>query len=149
MVENETPDYDDAAVEEAWCDERRREVGEYLRTQGVEHGQIGEWPAWHVAPYVSIWAIESKAQPGYLGWWVICGDLPTDYISAAQIKNPRGAMREFSRLWTEAAKCMCKGVAHPTVKIGKPGDWAELGPLLESRSRTLATWADDGSMWEE
>ena len=83
------PDYDDPPVEEQWCEDRRAQVAAYLQREGVEHGQIGEWPAWHVAPYVSIWAIESKKRPDRVGWWVICGDLPTDYVSAAKIKHPR------------------------------------------------------------
>src|SRR5688572_31851449 len=74
-------DYDDSDVEKQWCETARSQVARYLETQSVSHGQIGEWPAWHVAPYVSIWAVESQARPGWVGWWVICGDLPTDYVS--------------------------------------------------------------------
>jgi len=70
-----TPDFDDPAVEKRWCAERRAAVADYLKKQGVDHGEIGEWPAWHFAPYVSIWAIESKKRPSRLGWWVICGML--------------------------------------------------------------------------
>ena len=59
-------DYDDPNVEERWCSERRSEVAAYLAAEGVTHGRIGEWPAWHLAPHVSIWAIESQAKPGGL-----------------------------------------------------------------------------------
>ena len=59
------PDYDDPVVEERWCNEQRANVVKYLRSQKVEHGSIGDWPAWHVAPYVSIWAVESL--PGQNG----------------------------------------------------------------------------------
>lgn len=59
------PDYDDPALEERWCMARRDEVGEYLQRQGLSHGEIGEWPAWHVAPISSIWAIESLKAPGW------------------------------------------------------------------------------------
>ena len=81
-------DYDDPVVEEKWCSERREQVAQYLLRENVTYGQIGEWPAWHVAPFVSIWAIESAASNNRLGWWVICGDLPTDYVSAAELKSP-------------------------------------------------------------
>lgn len=70
-------DYDDPAVDEAWCADQRQVVADYLSSQNVTHGRIGEWPAWHVAPYVSMWAIESLSRPNDIGWWVICGDLPT------------------------------------------------------------------------
>ena len=42
----------------------------YLQREGVEHGEIGEWPACHVAPYVSISAIASKKRPD---WVLIMG----------------------------------------------------------------------------
>jgi len=89
--------FDDPAQEEKWCEERRAEVAAYLKAEGVSHGRIGEWPEWHVAPYASIWAIESAARPEWVGWWVICGDLPTDYVSADTIKHPRDAMLAISK----------------------------------------------------
>jgi hypothetical protein len=44
--------YEDPEIEEKWCAERRSEVVSYLISERVEHGEIGEWPAWHLAPYV-------------------------------------------------------------------------------------------------
>jgi len=43
---------DDAAraTDERWCDEQRARVADYLRSEGVKHRRIGDWPAWHVAP---------------------------------------------------------------------------------------------------
>jgi Domain of unknown function (DUF4826) len=73
----------DDQTEESWCNAQRDAVANYLRSQRLEHGEIGDWPAWHVAGCVAIWAVESKARPEWIGWWVISGDLPTDYCSAA------------------------------------------------------------------
>ena len=81
-------DYDNPEAEERWCEEQRALIADYLRSQGIQHGQIAEWPAWHVAPYVAIWAVESIARPEWIGWWVVTGDLPTDYISAAVCQPP-------------------------------------------------------------
>lgn len=53
---------------ELWCNSQRDIVANYLRSQGVEHGAIGEWPAWHVTKCAAIWAIESKVRPGWIGW---------------------------------------------------------------------------------
>ena len=142
-------DYDDPAVEEQWCEERRAEVTAYLQRERVEHGRVGEWPAWHVAPYVSIWAIESKKRPDWIGWWVICGDLPTDYISAAKTKHPREAMRAIAEEWREQAKLMASGEGHADIRIGQPDDWATLAPLLETRASMLLQWANDDSLWQD
>jgi len=103
--------------EEAWCAERRDLVAKYLASQpGLEHGEIGEWPAWHVAPYVSIWAIESLANPGSVGWWAISGDLPGDYCSAAGRRHPRLALRHFAQSWREQLALAARGAE----TIGEP-----------------------------
>lgn len=39
------PDYDDPEIEARWIADRRAEVSEYLRQEGVMHGQIGVEPA--------------------------------------------------------------------------------------------------------
>ena len=146
------PDYDDPLVEERWCTAQQKIVADYLRSQEVKHGRIGEWPAWHVAPYVSIWAIESFARPEWIGWWVICGDLPADYISSADVQppqHPRKAVRVFAQNWLELDKAWREGREIENTRIGDPSSREELGPLLESRAKLLMEWADDDSLWEE
>src|SRR5262245_53573345 len=144
------PDYDDLAVEKQWCADRRAEVGLYLANEGVKHGRIGEWPAWHVAPLVSVWAIESRVKPGWVGWWVICGDLPTDYVSAGKIKHPRKALQAFADRWQRHCESVRAGATTSEISLGGPdGSPPDLVPLLESRSRMLASWAQDDSIWED
>lgn len=146
--EHHMPEWDDPALEEQWCHERRAEVTTYLESEGLEHGRVGDWPAWHVAPYVSVWAIESKKRPDLVGWWVICGDLPTDYVSAAQVKHPREAIRFIAEEWREQARLMASGERPADIRIGRPKDWASLGPLLDTGASMLLEWANDGSVWE-
>ena len=139
--------WDDPIVEEHWCAERRQDVTEYLAKQGVAHGEVGLWPAWHLAPYVSIWAIESLIVPGNVGWWAICGDLPTDYILAANAKHPRKAMMEFADTWKEVVDCMLKGLPHAHITFGPPERRNELAPQLANRADLLRRFAEDDSMW--
>lgn len=144
------PYSDNAEADDRWCQSQRQIVVEYLRRHGVEHGAIGEWPAWHLAPYVSIWAIESIARPGWIGWWAISGDLPTDYISSSEVdgpQHPRKAMKVFARNWLELINAWNSGgiVEHTT--IGDPSQREALAPLLQSRAEILAEWADDDSYW--
>jgi hypothetical protein len=142
-----TIDYDDPAIEEQWCAERQAEVGAYLKREGVTHGRIGEWPAWHVAPYVSVWAIESAHHPEWVGWWVLCGDLPTDYVSADAIKHPRDAIFAIAQRWRDAAELMARGETHPEFTVGAQDSGKELAPLLKSRAATLIAWANDEQLW--
>jgi hypothetical protein len=133
--------------EERWCAERRAQVADYLIGEGVKHGSIGEWPAWHVAPYVSVWAIESLKSPGWVGWWVVCGDLPTDYVSSKDIRHPREAVRAIAKRWRELVPYLERGEPHPSVRLGTHETSATLAPLLKARGELLSGWADDDSIW--
>ena len=148
----ETTDYDDPAVERLWCEQQRGTVAEYFRAQGVEHRRVGDWPAWHVAPYVSIWAIESLLRPEWIGWWAICGDLPSDYISAADIEppqHPRKALRAIAERWLNVVVAWEDGREYEGFSIAGGHRNLELAPLLESRAKTIIDWTDDDSLWED
>jgi hypothetical protein len=141
-------DYDDPDVEKQWCETARGQVARYLQTQSVSHGQIGEVPAWHVVPYVSIWAVESRARPGWVGWWVICGDLPTDYVSADVIKHPREAVRAIASRWRRYCAAVRSGSPPGEFEVRGVIESPELIDLLEARVELLDKWADDNSIWE-
>jgi hypothetical protein len=146
------PDFNDPDVEERWCLQQQGIVADYLASQKVNHGRIGEWPAWHVAPVASIWAIESLKWPERIGWWVICGDLPTDYISAADVtppQHPRKAMHVFAQNWLQVVEAWREGREIENTRIGDSNSRDALGPLLESRAELLMDWAEDDSLWEE
>lgn len=141
--------YDDPTIEKQWCIERRAQVIEYLASRKLKYVKVGEWPAWYVAPYVSIWAIESKKRPGWVGWWAICGDLPTDYVSAKSIKHPREALKAFGKDWNKRFLLMSEGKGSACT-VGFPKEtWLKLAPLLKARAKILQDWANDDSLWGE
>ncbi len=143
------PDYDDPEIEAQWLADRRAEVTEYLKNEGLAHGPIAEECAWYVSPYVSIWAVESIASPGSVGWWAISGDMPNDYVSADKASNPREAVEAIASLWREAAEYMERGELHPTFVIGSGDRKEELAPMLSSRAELLLEWVSDPEAWEE
>ena len=142
-----TANWDDPAVEERWCSERRQSLTYYLAKEGLNHGEVGSWPAWHVTPYISLWAVESLVAPGHVGWWVICGDLPTDYLSAGTVKYPKQALLAFADSWKEVALYMRSGVPHPNLRYGPPELNLKLAASLEERSELLHRLAEDDSLW--
>jgi hypothetical protein len=56
-------------------------------------------------------------------------------------------MRAIATGWLEVAAFMKRGEPHPTMTIGTPASWPELGPLLEARARLLLRFADDDGVW--
>ncbi len=145
------PDYDDPEFEERWCKQQNARVENYLRSQGVEHGRVGEWPAWHVVPYVAVWAIESRVRPGSIGWWAISGDLPTDYVTAADLEppqHPRKAAQAFADRCLKLVDAWSKGLDYEGIQIGDRRSREKLAPLLETRAKLLTDFADDDSLWD-
>jgi hypothetical protein len=142
-------DWDTPEAEEQWCQERRAEVAGYLAREEVPHGRIGDWPAWFLVPYVSLWAIESSEHPGEVGWWAICGDLPCDYLSAEAATHPREAVRAIAERWQLAAGHMESGLPLPGFSVGSPEEWPTLAPLLASRAGLLLQIVADDEAWQD
>ena len=142
-----TDDADQA--EEDWVASEREKVIDYLSQQGCQHAGVGEWPAFHVDPYLAIWAVQSLKSEGKIGWWAISGDLPTDYMSRGSAHHPRDAMRYFGSAWNAICDAMAAGIRRDGYMVGRHEDWPELEPLLRKRAGMLLKWAEDDEIWEE
>ncbi|MCK5940788.1 MAG: DUF4826 family protein [Planctomycetes bacterium] len=146
---SEEPDWDDPEVQDRWCAEVRGDVETYLRDEQVEHGRIADEPSWFVAPYVSLWAIESRSRPETVGAWVIAGDVPTDIVSAEEHEHPRDAMHAIADRWLAYADDVREGRDNERIEIEGVENDAELVPMLVSRAEALHEWAADDELWEE
>ena len=138
---------DQETIEDSWIAEQRKVVEDYLRDQGVDHRGVGEYPAFHVYPYLALWAVQSKKTLGMIGWWAISGDVPTDYISGSEGRHPRIALRAFAREWRKLSGSMLRGEERPDYVIGTRDQWPILGDLLQRRAEILQDYADDADLW--
>ena len=133
--------------EARWCVERSDEVAALLERHAIDPGRIGDGPAWHVMPYASLWAVESKSRPEWIGWWVVCGDLPGDVLAAHDLPTPRDALRAFGKRWALHGAALDRGEV--------PSAWAhlqdealpKLAATLKRRGAALLAWADDEASW--
>jgi hypothetical protein len=98
---------------------------------------------------MSVWAVESVRAPGWVGWWVLCGDGPTDYVSSAEVRTPREAVRAIAQRWREACVGLARGEEPPHFQLGSPDSRPQLARLLESRAETLLQWVADDAIWSE
>jgi len=134
------------ADDDSWCATQRSVVIDYLgRQPGLVHGEVGDYPAWHIAPNISVWAIESVKSPGWVGWWAVAGDLPTDYCNAQDCRHPRLALRRIAETWL----CQLSSTGDNQTTIGETGLSAELVPLLQSRAKLLLEFAANDDLWAE
>ncbi|WP_157785638.1 DUF4826 family protein [Sinorhizobium fredii] len=140
---------DSDADEVVWCASQRAVVLDYLKREGLAHGEVGDWPAWHVWPYVAVWAVESLKSPGRVGWWAISGDLPTDYTPCGPAPHPREGVKDIAERWRDGAYRWGKGESAEGWVIGSPDEQKELAPLLAARANLLLSWVADPRLWEE
>lgn len=140
---------DSAAVRDrqAWFAALHREAVEYLQLNEVPHAGVHDVPAWHVYPHVAVWAAESVESPGYVGWWVLCGDCPTDYAPCTGDRTPRAAVEEIAARWREAAAFLADGHQHPDFDVEGSVRAVEVAPLLDARARVLEQYLADDSVW--
>lgn len=133
--------------EDSWCAERSADVAACLQRQNIEHGRIGEWPAWHVMPYASVWAVESAHRPEWIGWWVVSGDLPSDVLAAHDLATPRDALRAFGKRWLLHGESLDRGDVPPAWAHEPHEGLPKLAALLKRRGAALQVWADDAAAW--
>jgi hypothetical protein len=138
----------EAAEEEVWCQDQRDQICDYIRRQGLGQARIGDRPAWHVFPYVALWAIESLTRTGSVGWWAISGDLPTDYVTCSGGRHPRDGVRDIARKWQQVADDWTNGRESADITIGATEDRLTLAPMLSSRAQMLLDWTADDTLWD-
>jgi hypothetical protein len=134
---------------ESWNSAKRAEVISYLERQGISSPQVGDWPAFDVAPFFGIWCVESKIQKGRIGWWAFAGDCPIDYVSEDGQCHPRAALRNLLKSWNDCIPFMKAGMQPPHTRFGDGSNTVELGNLLEKRVAILQEWLSDESLWED
>lgn len=134
--------------EENWDSERRTQVAKYLAAAGINHGRIGDEPAWCLFPHISLWAIESAKAPGWVGWWAICGDCPTDYVMCTGDRTPRAAIEDIATRWRSVSDVLAKGLQHPDFIVGDPANAQQLASILAARATFLFEAAADDANWD-
>jgi hypothetical protein len=138
----------DPADEMEWLDEQEANALEYLAAQGGGNPDSLE-VQWSLPPYVSIWTVPDT---GAAKTWVICGDLPTDFLRDEAVQDARSAASAFGTRWLDVSAHLSQGKQHPEISIGRglsAGKLRELGDLLRSRAELLVQWSEDPSYWEE
>ena len=118
--EPEPPTYEPEEIED-WWSTCREKLEQRMAEDGIVHGTCGDEPLSYCMQFACVCAVEAPEQPGTVGWWAISGDLPTTYLPAAEIPDPREFLRTVSRRWSDAVEAMESGDAPGEATIGHPG----------------------------
>jgi len=120
-----------------WVREQYQVATKYLAEQGLVTDSVLVEESRYIVPIVAVWKL--KAINGQY-FWVICGDLPTDFSKVDVAKNPRDAIRHFSFKWQMQAENLFKAAKQEQT------DFAE---LLVSRAEGLYSLYEDDKFWND
>ena len=123
----------------AWVREQFQKANKHLAENGVLFDSVVTEESRYIAPYVAVWKI--KASDGKY-FWVISGDLPTDFMPIENEKTARAAIRHFSLVWQLKAENINRNEgANETEK--------EFAQLLISRAEGLHRIQAQEELWQE
>ena len=122
----------------SWVREQFQKANKFLAENGVLFESVVTEESRYLAPYVAMWKIKSNDNKFY---WVITGDLPTDFMPFENEKTARAAIKHFSLLWQMKAENINRNEkASDTEK--------EFAQMLISRAEGLHRIQSQEGLWE-
>lgn len=135
---NQQPVADAAQVSE-WVRAQFQKANLFLAEKGIVMDSVAVQDSRYLPPMVAVWKINGIDKQSY---WVISGDLPTDYIALSAASDARDALRAFSFRWQmNAQQLIDAGVLDQTT--------ADYVNLLIGRAHSLYDLFENDQIWSK
>lgn len=135
---NQQPVADAAQVSE-WVRAQFQKANFFLAEKGIVMDSVAVQDSRYLPPMVAVWKINGIDKQSY---WVISGDLPTDYIALSAASDAREALRAFSFRWQmNAQQLIDAGVQDQTT--------ADYVNLLIGRAHSLYDLFENDQIWSK
>ena len=122
-----------------WVRDQFQKANKHLAENGVLFESVVTSESRYLVPVVAVWKIKATDKRLY---WVINGDLPTDFVIADVATSARDAIKHFSMAWQlKAANLRAAENADTTL--------LEYAALLESRAEGLYTLQNKAELWQD
>ena len=79
-----------------WVREQFQKANKFLAENGVLFDSVITEESRYLMPYLAVWKIRAMDSKRY---WVISGDLPSDYTSVDNAKDAKDVLRHFAMHW--------------------------------------------------
>ncbi|GIU24184.1 DUF4826 family protein [Shewanella sp. MBTL60-007] len=131
---------DQEQLRQEWIRTQFQKANKFLAEKGIMPDKVHPEESRYLAPYVAIWKIDSK-KPNKKTFWVMSGDLPSDYVDISVATTARDAVRHFSMMWQMKAENIQRS------GLTKDPAQAKFAQLLVSRAESLYKMQADDSIW--
>ncbi|QYJ80220.1 DUF4826 family protein [Shewanella acanthi] len=128
-------------MRQEWVRTQFQKANRFLAEKGVIPSKVLADESRYLAPYLAIWKMESK-RPSTKTYWVMSGDLPSDFVDVKVAKTARDAIRHFSMMWQMQAENLIRSGA-----TRRDATQAKFAQLLVSRAESLYRMHNDEKLW--
>ncbi|WOT06512.1 DUF4826 family protein [Shewanella youngdeokensis] len=128
------------ARRQEWIRTHFQKANKFLAEKGVMPHKVYADESRYLAPFVAIWKMDSK-KPTKQTFWVMSGDLPSDYVDVKVAATARDALRHFSMMWQMKAENIQRS------GLAKDPTQAKFAQLLISRAEGLYKMQADDKIW--
>ncbi|MEE1978773.1 DUF4826 family protein [Shewanella xiamenensis] len=128
-------------LRQEWVRTQFQKANRFLAEKGVIPSKVLADESRYLAPYLAIWKMESK-RPTTKTYWVMSGDLPSDFVDVKVAKTARDAVRHFSMMWQMQAENLIRSGA-----TRRDATQAKFALLLVSRAESLYRMHNDEKLW--
>ncbi|BDA60359.1 DUF4826 family protein [Shewanella xiamenensis] len=128
-------------LRQEWVRTQFQKANRFLAEKGVIPSKVLADESRYLAPYLAIWKMESK-RPTTKIYWVMSGDLPSDFVDVKVAKTARDAVRHFSMMWQMQAENLIRSGA-----TRRDATQAKFAQLLVSRAESLYRMHNDEKLW--
>ncbi|MCY7293985.1 DUF4826 family protein [Alteromonas sp. a30] len=127
------------ALAAQWFNQQSQKATSYLAQKGVVVETVFNEECTYVAPLFAIFKIRDKERKKY---WVIAGDLPTDFATDNVAKDAKNAIRHFSLQWQMRAENMIRVGIKDTVQR----DFAQ---MLVTKAEAIYPFVESEALWKK
>ena len=128
-------------LRQEWVRTQFQKANRFLAEKVVIPSKVLADESRYLAPYLAIWKMESK-RPTTKTYWVMSGDLPSDFVDVKVAKTARDAVRHFSMMWQMQAENLIRSGA-----TRRDATQAKFAQLLVSRAESLYRMHNDEKLW--
>lgn len=129
-------------LHQEWVRTQYQKANRFLAEKGVIPSKVLVDESRYLAPYLAIWKMESK-RPTTKTYWVMSGNLPSDFVDVKVAKTARDAIRHFSMMWQMQAENLIRSGA-----TRRDATQAKFVQLLVSRAESLYRMHNDEKLWK-
>jgi hypothetical protein len=138
MTNKEIPEFSQEQLSK-WVREQFQRANKHLAENGVLFESVVTEASRYLAPFIAVWKIKSIEGKYY---WVISGDVPSDFMPFELEKNARAAIRHFSMIWQMKAENIRQSATEDATQ-------QEFAKLLITKAEDLYKIQADDNIWRE